>query len=240
MHDKQERGPRPEIPRGDKAIQLKALGIGRSFDIGRTHLDVLKGISLEIHHGETVFLCGASGAGKTTLLYTLAGLERPERGEVEFEGHSIYKLSGDRLARLRNARMGFIFQGYFLLPELTALENVLVPALIAGRAATDRARELLDLVGLGNRLNHLPSELSGGEQQRVAIARALVNAPGIIFADEPTGNLDAKTGSGVISALLDLSRKENRTLLVVTHDQSLARSGDRLLRIDNGTIHEEP
>ena len=240
MHDGQDRGPRPENPRADNAVQLKASGIGRSFDIGRTHLDVLKGISLDVRHGETVFLCGASGAGKTTLLYTLAGLERPERGEVEFEGHSIYKLGGDRLARLRNARMGFIFQGYFLLPELTALENVLVPALIAGRAATDRARELLDLVGLGNRQNHLPSELSGGEQQRVAIARALVNAPGIIFADEPTGNLDAKTGSGVISALLDLSQKEKRTLLVVTHDQSLARRGDRLLRIDNGTIHEEP
>jgi predicted ABC-type transport system involved in lysophospholipase L1 biosynthesis ATPase subunit len=220
-------------------FQLRASGIGRSFDIGRTHLDVLKGISLDVRPGETVFLCGASGAGKTTLLYTLAGLERPECGEVEFEGHSIYRLGGERLARLRNARMGFIFQGYFLLPELTALENVLVPALISGRAATGRARELLELVGLADRENHLPSELSGGEQQRVAIARALVNAPGIIFADEPTGNLDAQTGAGVISALLKLSRKENRTLLVVTHDQSLARSGDRLLRIENGSIHEE-
>jgi predicted ABC-type transport system involved in lysophospholipase L1 biosynthesis ATPase subunit len=217
--------------------QLRARGLGRSFRIGGKRIEVLKDLSIEIPRGETVFLCGASGAGKTTLLYTLAGLERPEAGTVEFEGRSIYGLGGDRLAHLRNLRMGFVFQGYFLLPELTALENVLVPSMISGRAAVPRARDLLDAVGLGERENHLPSELSGGEQQRVAIARALMNDPGIIFADEPTGNLDAKTGRGVIDLLLGMSKKENRTLLVVTHDQELATRGDRRLVIEGGAIH---
>lgn len=216
--------------------QLRARGLGRSFRIANTRLDVLKDVSLDVDRGETVFLCGASGAGKTTLLYTLAGLERPESGTVEFEGRSIFALKGDRLARLRNHRMGFVFQSYYLLPELTALENVLVPSMISGKPATSRAKDLLKVVGLGQREHHLPSELSGGEQQRVAIARALVNDPGILFADEPTGNLDAKTGSGVIDLLLGMSKNENRTLLVVTHDQGLATRGDRLLRIEAGRI----
>jgi len=216
--------------------QLSALGVSRTFVIAKTRIEVLRDISLEVTAGETVFLCGASGAGKTTLLYTLAGLERPEAGSVTFEGQSIFRMSGDRLARLRNSRMGFVFQGYFLLPELTALENVLVPAMIGGKEAKARARELLARVGLADREDHLPSELSGGEQQRVAIARALVNDPGIIFADEPTGNLDSKTGSGVMDALLAMSRNEGRTLVVVTHDLGLAGRGDRLLRIEGGRI----
>lgn len=221
---------KPDVP------QLSARGLSRTFQIAKTRIEVLRDISLDVALGETVFLCGASGAGKTTLLYTLAGLERPEAGSVTFEGQSIFRMGGDRLARLRNARMGFVFQGYFLLPELTALENVLVPAMIGGSDARERARGLLAHVGLAERENHLPSELSGGEQQRVAIARALVNDPGIIFADEPTGNLDSKTGSGVMDALLALSRHEGRTLVVVTHDLALAERGDRQLQIEGGKI----
>ncbi len=221
----------------DADAHLTAQELVRSFRIGRNRIEVLRGVSVSVRRGETVFLCGASGAGKTTLLYTLAGLERPEGGAVTFEGADIFRLSDDRLARLRNRRMGFIFQGYFLLPELTALENVLVPAMISGREAEARAQELLARVGLAERTRHLPSELSGGEQQRVAIARALMNDPGILFADEPTGNLDSKTGEGVIELLLGLSRQDARTLLVVTHDQSLAARGDRILHIQDGRIN---
>ncbi|GAB4171654.1 MAG: ABC transporter ATP-binding protein [Terrimicrobiaceae bacterium] len=215
---------------------LVARDIHRSFRIGRQTLDVLRGISLDVVAGESVFLCGASGAGKTTLLYTLAGLERPQAGSVEFESTNIVQLSDDRLARLRNARMGFVFQGYFLLPELTALENVSLPALIGGRNARKRSAELLARVGLGDRLDHLPSELSGGEQQRVAIARALINDPGILFADEPTGNLDSANGETIMDSLLGISREDRRTLLIVTHDERLARKGDRLLRIEDGLL----
>ncbi|MFA7345026.1 MAG: ABC transporter ATP-binding protein [Terrimicrobiaceae bacterium] len=218
------------------SIHLKANNLERSFRIGKTTIPVLRGISLEIFGGEAVFLCGASGAGKTTLLYTLAGLETPESGTVEFEGQSLYDMGTDRLAQLRNRRMGFVFQSYFLLPELTALENVLVPAMIRGMASSEKGGELLRRVGLSERLHHLPAELSGGEQQRVAIARALINGPAILFADEPTGNLDSHTGEAIIGLLLDLARSENRTLVVVTHDEHLARRGDRLLRIEDGCL----
>lgn len=218
------------------SVYLTADGLKRSFVIGKSRIEVLRGVSVSVRQGETVFLCGASGAGKTTLLYTLAGLERPEAGQVIFEDQRIYSLSDHKLARLRNARMGFIFQGYFLLPELTALENVKVPAMISGRDANDKARQLLQRVGLAERENHLPSELSGGEQQRVAIARSLVNNPGIIFADEPTGNLDSKTGEAVIDLLLGLSREDGRTLVVVTHDHNLAARGDRILQIQDGLV----
>jgi len=220
----------------DVSVYLTADSLKRSFVIGKSRIEVLRGVSVSVRQGETVFLCGASGAGKTTLLYTLAGLERPEAGQVIFEDQRIYSLSDHKLARLRNARMGFIFQGYFLLPELTALENVKVPAMISGRDANDKARQLLQRVGLAERENHLPSELSGGEQQRVAIARSLVNNPGIIFADEPTGNLDSKTGEAVIDLLLGLSREDGRTLVVVTHDHNLAARGDRILQIQDGLV----
>ena len=217
-------------------VQLSASMLERSFRIGKTRISVLRGVGLEISVGESVFLCGASGAGKTTLLYTLAGLETPEAGTVEFEGQSLYALGSDRLARLRNDRMGFVFQSYFLLPELTALENVLVPAMIAGKSAAPRGLELLKRVGLSERAHHLPAELSGGEQQRVAIARALINDPAILFADEPTGNLDSHTGEAIIELLLDVSHTDRRTLVVVTHDEHLARRGDRLLRIEDGQL----
>ena len=216
--------------------RLKARGLQRSFRIGGSQIQVLRGIDLDIAPGESVFLCGASGAGKTTLLYTLAGLEAPEGGTVEFEEHSLFQLSGNALARLRNQRMGFVFQSYFLLPELTALENVLVPAMIGGKSATERATDLLNRVGLKDRMHHLPSELSGGEQQRVAIARSLINDPAILFADEPTGNLDSKNGEVIIALLLDLAKDGGRTLVVVTHDERLASRGDRLVRIVDGRI----
>ena len=217
-------------------IQLKANDLVRSFRIARTTIPVLRGVSLEISGGEAVFLCGASGAGKTTLLYTLAGLETPESGAVEFEGRSLYTIGSDRLTQLRNRRMGFVFQSYFLLPELTALENVLVPAMIGGISSPEKGSELLGRVGLSERLHHLPSELSGGEQQRVAIARALINDPAILFADEPTGNLDSHTGEAIIDLLLGVARSDSRTLVVVTHDEHLARRGDRLLRIEDGRL----
>lgn len=220
----------------DSVVHLTATGLQRSFRIGRNTVNVLRGIDLAIPVGEAVFLCGASGAGKTTLLYTLAGLERPEAGEVLLDGISLYAIGDNKLARLRNARMGFVFQSYFLLPELTALENVLVPAMISREAATDRALALLERVGLADRTDHLPSELSGGEQQRVAIARALVNDPAILFADEPTGNLDSNTGESIVQLLLGLTREEKRTLVVVTHDPELAKRGDRIIRIEDGKI----
>ena len=215
---------------------LVARDLRRSFTIGKRKIEVLRGISLEIARGEAAFLCGASGAGKTTLLYTLAGLERPESGSVTLEGRQLYVGSESEQSRLRNERMGFVFQGYFLLPELTALENVLLPSMIGARVAPERAEHALERVGLKERLQHLPAELSGGEQQRVAIARALINEPGIIFADEPTGNLDSKTGASVIEVLLGLVRESGLTLVVVTHDAELATRGDRRLEIRDGLL----
>jgi predicted ABC-type transport system involved in lysophospholipase L1 biosynthesis ATPase subunit len=220
----------------ERTPQLVARDLFQSFRMGARQIEVLRGISMEIAHNEAVFLSGASGAGKTTLLYTLAGLERPESGTVEFEGCRLYSSSSTTQARLRNEKMGFVFQGYFLLPELTALENVLLPAMIARRATRSDAEESLTAVGLGDRMQHLPAELSGGEQQRVAIARALTNNPDIIFADEPTGNLDSKTGDAIIDLLLNLARERNKTLLVVTHDARLAARGDRQLHIADGVL----
>jgi len=226
--------------------QLIARDLFQSFRMGSRRIEVLRGISMEIAHGEVVFISGASGAGKTTLMYTLAGLERPESGSVEFEGRNLYNGSSSVQACFRNQKMGFVFQGYFLLPELTALENVFLPAMIGRRstrlrAATARqasttAQESLDAVGLGDRMQHLPAELSGGEQQRVAIARSLTNDPEIIFADEPTGNLDSKTGDAIVGLLLKIARERNKTLLVVTHDARLAARGDRQLHIKDGVL----
>jgi len=218
------------------ASQLVARDLRRSFRIGPRRIEVLRGISLEVVQGEAVFLCGASGAGKTTLLYTLAGLERPESGMVEFEGRRLYEGSAGAQAKLRNEKMGFVFQGYFLLPELTALENVTLPGMIGGRPNAGIAEASLRDVGLAERMHHLPAELSGGEQQRVAIARALTNDPDIIFADEPTGNLDSRTGDTIIDLLLALARDRQKTLLVVTHDNRLAARGDRELRMVDGVL----
>jgi putative ABC transport system ATP-binding protein/lipoprotein-releasing system ATP-binding protein len=215
---------------------LSARDLRRSFQLGARRIEVLRGISLDLARGEAVFLVGASGAGKTTLLYTLAGLERPDSGAVLFDGQELYQGSQAAQARRRNQRIGFIFQGYFLLPELTALENVALPALIGRSAERAQAAAALDRVGLGERLHHLPAELSGGEQQRVAIARALINDPAVIFADEPTGNLDSQTGEGIVALLLEIVRAAGKTLVVVTHDPALAARGDRRLEMRDGQL----
>lgn len=217
-------------------MAVEARDIVRTFEIGDNKIEVLRGVSLEVQHGEKLFLVGPSGAGKTSLLYTLAGLEKPNQGQVFIDGESLYELPRREQAKVRNARMGYVFQSFFLMPELTALENVMVPALIRGRQGKDRALELLDRVGLGARSGHLPNELSGGEQQRVAIARSLINEPDIIFADEPTGNLDSKTGVAVMELLMELADEKERTLLVVTHDNQLAEQGERMVTLVDGRI----
>jgi putative ABC transport system ATP-binding protein/lipoprotein-releasing system ATP-binding protein len=220
------------------AATLTAKDVHRIYKIGGHELPVLRGLNVEVAPGEKVFLCGQSGAGKTTLLYVLGGLEKPTSGDVLVHGKSLYHGSAKERALARNRTMGFVFQHYFLLPELTALENVMLPAMIGGRQAESRARELLDRVGLTPRLAHLPTELSGGEQQRVAIARALINDPGILYADEPTGNLDATTGSGVMDMLMSVVAESKKTLVVVTHDQTLAKLGDRRLILKEGKLEE--
>ncbi|HWL53650.1 MAG TPA: ABC transporter ATP-binding protein [Chthoniobacteraceae bacterium] len=229
----------PAAPRAGATIHLEARDLRRSFTIGKRRIDVLRGVSVSVLEGESVFLVGSSGAGKTTLLYTLAGLERPDAGEVFFEGRSLYAQGATAQARVRNERMGFIFQGYFLLPELTALENVMVPTMIRRSADRQRASDILERVGLADRRHHLPKELSGGEQQRVAIARALINGPSVIFADEPTGNLDSRTGGTIIDLLLALVRENQKTLLVVTHDARLAERGDRKIEMMDGCLRGE-
>jgi putative ABC transport system ATP-binding protein/lipoprotein-releasing system ATP-binding protein len=197
---------------------------------------VLREINLEIAAGEKVFLCGPSGAGKTTLLYTLAGLETPQEGKVIIDGTDLYGLSRAAQSRFRNQRIGYIFQNYHLLPELTALENVMVPGAISGKNHKEQAMQALTRVGLTERADHLPAELSGGEQQRVAIARAIVNEPDILFADEPTGNLDSKNSEAIMELLLQLVKEKHTTLIVVTHDAALAIHGDRTLMIKDGSI----
>ena len=218
---------------------IKAENLHRGYSVGKKRIEVLHGIDLQIQRGEKVFLCGPSGAGKTTLMYILAGLEQPEQGKVWVDGQNLYALSRRQQARVRNKWMSYIFQNYYLMPELMALENVMVPAMISGKDSVDKARESLERVGLGNRIDHLPAELSGGEQQRVAIARALVNSPQVIFADEPTGNLDSRNGAQVMEMLLALSAEDGATLVVVTHDEALAVNGDRKLVIKDGVISED-
>ena len=222
---------------GMNDVMIETVNLHRSYQIGRKSIEVLHGIDLQIRQGERVFLCGPSGAGKTTLLYTLAGLERPEQGAVFIDGVDLYAMGRSEQARFRNQRIGYVFQNYHLLPELTALENVAVPGAIAGNDTTELALKALARVGLSDRAEHLPAELSGGEQQRVAIARAIVNEPTVLFADEPTGNLDSKNSSEIMGILLDLAKEHRVTLVVVTHDQNLAKVGDRVLIIKDGSIH---
>ncbi len=217
-------------------VMIRTVDLHRGYRIGRKTIEVLQGIDLEIRRGERVFLCGPSGAGKTTLLYTLAGLESPERGSVHIDGVDLYAMARKRQAEFRNREIGYVFQNYHLLPELTALENVAVPGAIAGRNTTEAALRALERVGLADRAEHLPAELSGGEQQRVAIARAIVNEPKVLFADEPTGNLDSRNGVEIMRILMDLATEHHVTLVVVTHDRNLATAGDRTLVIRDGTI----
>lgn len=221
---------------------LSAEGLERSYTIGRTTLDVLKGVSLEIQAGETVSIMGQSGSGKSTLLHVLGGLDNPRVGKVHFKGQSVYGMSGPRRARFRAENVGFVFQAFHLLPELDIVENVALPAMAQranGRAARQRAKELLEEVGLGERIGHRPQELSGGEQQRVAIARSLMNDPDIIFADEPTGNLDSKTGAKVLHYLFQLVETRRHTLVLVTHSQEVASNCSRELFLKDGALSQQ-
>lgn len=218
---------------------ITAENLHRSYTIGHKVVEVLHGLSLNIKRGEKVFLCGPSGAGKTTLMYTLAGLEPPQQGKVLVDGKDIYALNLRKRALFRNKTMGFIFQNYMLMPELTALENASLATAVAGREATERVKSLLERVGLGDRLDHLPNELSGGEQQRVAIARALAHNPSLIFADEPTGNLDSRNGRQILDLLFELADEGNKTLVIVTHDAQIAARGDRTFIIRDGVVAAE-
>jgi putative ABC transport system ATP-binding protein len=218
-----------------KIIQLE--GIELSLGQGAARVDVLKGVSLAVEAGEAVGLVGHSGSGKSTLLMVMAGLERPDRGRVLLDGHDLGALSEDALAKVRGRRVGVVFQSFHLLPTMTALENVALPLELAGRAgATGRAADELRAVGLGERLHHYPAQLSGGEQQRVAIARALAPDPAILVADEPTGNLDEATGREITDLLLGLKRERDATLILVTHDATLARRCDRIVSLRAGRI----
>jgi putative ABC transport system ATP-binding protein/lipoprotein-releasing system ATP-binding protein len=218
---------------------IEADQVFRSYTLAKKKIEVLRGVNLKIEPGEKVFLCGPSGAGKTTLMYTLAGLENPHEGRVLIDGTDFYQLSSGNQASLRNEKIGYIFQNYFLLPELTAIENVMVPGLIGLKADQELAKSALCRVGLTERFDHLPAELSGGEQQRVAIARALVNSPSIIFADEPTGNLDSANGEEIMDILMEVVEEGKATLVVVTHDTSLSTLGDRVLTIRDGVVVDD-
>ncbi len=213
---------------------ISAVNLHRSYAIGKKSIEILHGVDLRIAAGEKVFLCGPSGAGKTTLMYTLAGLETPQEGTVTIDGTDIYKLSATARSLFRNKNMGFIFQNYLLMPELTALENACLASAIGKRPRVDYVKGLMERVGLAHRLNHLPGEMSGGEQQRVAIARALANDAPIIFADEPTGNLDRKNGEEVLELLFTLADEGKKTLVIVTHDEHIAARGDRIITIMDG------
>ena len=216
---------------------LECRNIVKTYHDGDRELRVLRGIDLAVEAGEILAISGASGAGKSTLLHIMGTLDRPTSGEVLFQGRAWTGMGRAEIGRVRNKSIGFVFQFYHLLPEFTALENVMMPGLGVGlrrSACTDRAQELLEKVGLSERLRHKPGQLSGGEQQRVAIARALFNRPTVVFADEPTGNLDEKTGQGVCDLLWDLNRDGEMTLVVVTHDTDLAARAHRWIHLHEG------
>lgn len=217
---------------------LQAENIARSYTIGKTTLEVLKGVSLEVKAGESVAIMGESGSGKSTLLHVMGGLDTPKTGTVHFQGQSVYGMSGARRSRFRAQNVGFVFQSFHLLPELDILENVALPAM-AIRSTSDakaRATELLKQVGLGERIGHRPQELSGGEQQRAALARALMNEPDLVFADEPTGNLDSKTGDKVLHYLFQLAEGRGHTLVLVTHSKDVAARCSRQLLLKDGRL----
>ena len=220
---------------------LEAIAIEKHYDHPAGKVHVLKGIDLQISDGEVVAIVGPSGAGKSTLLHIMGGLDHPVSGEVVFAGENIYKLNEHKRAQMRNRNIGFIFQFYHLLPEFTALENVILPALVDKNVGSMdsvkvRAVALLDRVGLNQRYEHKPHELSGGEQQRVAIARALINEPKVVFCDEPTGNLDSESGKGVIDLLMELNQKNKQTLVIVTHDENIAKRSHRVVNMRDGKL----
>jgi putative ABC transport system ATP-binding protein len=228
------------MSRGSPPAILEVERLSKSYRSGGGALEVLKAVSFRIPAGDTVAIVGPSGSGKTTLLGLCAGLDAASEGTVRLAGHDLGALDEDGRARVRNAHTGFVFQSFQLIPTLTALENVMVPLELRGGAAPrDEARRLLAQVGLGDRTGHYPAQLSGGEQQRVALARAFINRPRILFADEPTGNLDADTGRRVVESLFELNRAHGTALILVTHDLDLARRARRLIRLRNGAVVED-
>lgn len=224
----------------NRKIIISSKKLTKEYQISKSEtLKVLKGIDTEIYEGEVISIVGPSGAGKSTLLHIIGTLDKPTSGEVIFDDEDVFRLSANELARFRNTKIGFVFQFHHLLPEFTALENVCLAEMISGKSlkeAEPKARELLTEVGLGARLEHKPSELSGGEAQRVAIARALVNSPKVILADEPTGNLDTKNSDEVMHLIFDLRKKYNRTFVIVTHNEKFAGMTDRTLKMVDGQI----
>ncbi|MBN2190822.1 MAG: ABC transporter ATP-binding protein [Candidatus Aureabacteria bacterium] len=218
---------------------LVARNIEKSYESGPKLLRVLDNISLEVPEGRILFIVGPSGAGKSTLLHIIAGIDTPDKGDVMINGLDYRKLGGRKKSRLINSDIGFIFQFFHLLSEFTAVENVMLPALIRGenrKKSREKALGLLENLGLGKRAFHKPFQLSGGEQQRVAIARALVNEPGIVFADEPTGNLDKETGGEIISVIRKLSSENSKTFVIATHDYNLVSEGDNIVKLVDGRV----
>lgn len=218
---------------------ITAKGLRKVYSNGAKQLEVLKDVNLRVDRGEVLALLGPSGAGKSTLLHLLGGLDIPTAGEVSIGGKLIFSLSDTERARIRNEKIGFVFQFYHLLPEFDALENVLLPMLIMGKrgkAGREKAAELLSAVGLEDRMRHKPGQLSGGEQQRVAIARALANEPELLLCDEPTGNLDSGAGRNIIDLLWELNKKRKMTLIMVTHDAEIAKAARRVVQIRDGAI----
>lgn len=225
------------------AALLEVEDLHKTYEMDGRPMHVLRGVSLSVEPGELVALVGKSGSGKSTFLHICGTLDSPSSGRVRFEGDDLFARSGDELARFRNGTVGFVFQSHHLLPEFTALENVMMPALVqreATAAAHAKATELLQAVGLGARLGHRPAQLSGGEQQRVAIARALVLGPKLLLADEPTGNLDDATGEDILQVLLELNARQGISAIVVTHSERLARRLPRRLRLVDGRLADEP
>ncbi|MGE5309183.1 MAG: ABC transporter ATP-binding protein [Deltaproteobacteria bacterium] len=219
---------------------LEAKEIHKRYTDGRKVVDVLKGVGLTLNENDFVALVGPSGAGKSTLLHIIGGLDSPTKGKVMFGGRDLYAQSDASLSDIRNKSIGFIFQFYYLLPEFTVLENVLMPAMIAGTGqarARERALDLLERVGLKERLTHFPNQLSGGEQQRVAIVRALMNRPRLLLCDEPTGNLDSATGEEIIALIREVSRGDHTAVVVVTHNAELAQAAERVYHLKDGILH---
>jgi putative ABC transport system ATP-binding protein len=233
----------PESARQKHDVHRKVLirleDVKKTYVLGKVPVHVLRGITLDIYQGEFVAIMGPSGSGKSTLMNSLGALDVPTSGKIYMDGRDISKFSESELAKFRGKKVGFVFQQFNLLPTLTAAENVALPMVFQGVPEKDRmkrAKELLGLLGLGNRLNHRPMEMSGGEQQRVAIARAFVNNPDVILADEPTGNLDSKTGAQIMRFLADFHMREDKTIIVVTHDPNIAGYAETLINIRDGLI----
>ncbi len=217
---------------------LEGIDIRKSLPLGRQRIDILKGITLRINHGEFVAVIGPSGSGKSTLLGIIAGLDNPTSGKVLIDGIDITKMGEGQLARVRNAKIGMVYQAFNLIPTLTAQENVEAPLYVGKRRVrpADRAKEILELVGLGHRLKNRPNQLSGGEQQRVAVARALATDPAIVIMDEPTGNLDQKNSENVLAMVRDLRDRTGKTFIIATHDPNVAAAADRSIRIVDGLV----